>query len=134
MLYLQNILKGPQSEILRQVYEAQKENPVQGDWVNLVNEYLEIINMVNKESEIEAMTKIQFKTIVRSKIRENTLKILKQKQEGHIQISHINYSTLNTQSYFKTQMLNNHETSLLFSLRSDGVSSTRYTTALHDLS
>ena len=64
LLYLQNILKGPQSEILRQVYEAQKENPVQGDWVNLVNEDLETINMVNKESEIEAMTKIQFKTIV----------------------------------------------------------------------
>ena len=75
--------------------------------------------MVNKESEIEAMTKIQFNTIVRNKIRENTLKILKEKQEGHIKIRHINYSTLNTQSYLKTHMLNNHEASLLFSLRSE---------------
>ena len=40
LLYLQNKLKRPQSKILRQVYEAQKENPVQGDWGNLVNEDL----------------------------------------------------------------------------------------------
>ena len=85
----------------------------------LVNEDLEIIIRVNRESEIEAMTKIQFKTIVRNNIRENPLKNLKEKQEGHIKISHINYSTLNTQSYLKTHMLNNHETSLLFSLRSE---------------
>ena len=74
LLYLQNLLKQPQSEMIRQVYEAQKDNPVQGDWVKLVKEDLEMINMINRESEIEAMSKAQFKTIVRNKIKENTLK------------------------------------------------------------
>ena len=49
LLYLQNLLKRPQSEMIRQVYEAQKDNPVQGDWVKLVKEDLEIINMVKIE-------------------------------------------------------------------------------------
>ena len=34
--YLQTILKRPQNEILRKVYEVQKTNPVKGDWVELI--------------------------------------------------------------------------------------------------
>ena len=59
-MYLQTVLKMPHSELVRQVYEAQKYNPVKGDWVEQVKEDLEIIDMVGKESEIEAMSKIQF--------------------------------------------------------------------------
>ena len=57
--------------------------------MNLVNEDLETINMVNKENGIEAMTKIQFKTIVRNEIRdqykESTLPLLPyQEGEGEL--------------------------------------------------
>ena len=55
LLYLQTILKRPQTELVRQVYEAQKDNPVRGDWINPVEEDLKIIKMVGKENIIEGM-------------------------------------------------------------------------------
>ena len=51
-MYLQTVLKRPQTELVRQVYESQKSNPVKGDWVEQVRDDLELIDMVGKENEI----------------------------------------------------------------------------------
>ena len=118
LMYLQAILKRPHTELVRKVFEAQKENPVKGDWSEQVKEDLEIIGMVDKENEIEAMSKSQFKAEVRHRIREYVFKMLKEKQLTHIKIRHIKYDKLAMQNYLKSHMLNNHEASLLFSLRS----------------
>ena len=118
LMYLQTLLKRPQTELVRQVYEAQKNNPVKGDWVEQVREDLEMMEMVGKENEIEAMSKTQFKTFVRNKVKDHTFRILNVKKETHIKISHIQYDQLNMQKYLKSPMWNNHEASLLFSLRS----------------
>ena len=32
LMYLQALLKRPHTELARQVFEAQKDNPVKGDW------------------------------------------------------------------------------------------------------
>ena len=77
-----------------------------------------MIDMVGKENEIEAMSKMQFKTYVRKKVKNHTFKILMEKKETHIKISHIQYDQLIMQKYLKSHMWNNHEASLLFSLRS----------------
>ena len=80
LMYLQTVLKRSQTELVRQVYKAQKSNPVKGDWVEQVRDDLELIDMVGKETEIEAMSKMQFKTYVRNKIKYHTLRILDEKK------------------------------------------------------
>ena len=118
LMYLKTILNRPQTEIIRQVYEAQKENPVKGDWVKHVEEDFDMIGVDINENEIETMTKSKYKTIVKNKIRDYTFKILREQQEGHTKIKHIQYNELCMQNYLKTHILNNQEASLLFSLRS----------------
>ena len=48
----------------------------------------------------------------------NPLNKIKELQSGHSKISYICYEKFKPQEYLKTHMLNNHEVSLLFSLRS----------------
>ena len=62
--------------------------------------------------------KSKYKTIIKNKIRDYTFKILRENQEGHTEIKHIQYNELSIQNYPKTHILNNHKSSLLFSLRS----------------
>ena len=44
-MYLPTILKRPSTEITQKVYQAQKENPVKGDWINLLNDDLDMLGM-----------------------------------------------------------------------------------------
>ena len=38
MLFLQNILKRTDNELIKRIYVSQKAKPVKGDWVKMVNE------------------------------------------------------------------------------------------------
>ena len=117
-MYLHNILSKPPNELLRRVYDAQKKNPVKGDWTELVeNDLVEFGINLNDEC-IEKMTKLEYILLVKKKINDNVFEKLKIKQKGHSKIKNISYSELKTQGYMKSPMLNNHEASLLFSLRS----------------
>ena len=70
------------------------------------------------EKCVENLSKLEFKTIVKNKIREKAFQTLKEKQEGHTKIKNICYNEFKTQGYLKNHIINNHEAALLFSLRS----------------
>ena len=55
---------------------------------------------------------------IKNKIKTHVFENLKKKQEGHSKIRDICYDEFKSQEYLKTHLLNNHEVSLLFSLRS----------------
>ena len=118
MMYLQNILKRPDGEMLKGVYEAQKSNPVRGDWIELVKGDFENMGISLDEAEIQACTKSEFKIKVKSAVKEYVFDKLKKLQEGHSKISNICYKNFKVQNYMTNHTLNNHEVSLLFSLRS----------------
>ena len=118
LMYLQNILKRPSNELLRKVFQKQKESPVRGDWVELVNKDCEILNFDIDEHKIEHETKTEHKNNVKKKIHKYVFDNLKQQQQGHSKIRDICYEKFKPQEYLKTHMLTNHEVSLLFSLRS----------------
>ena len=50
------------------------------------------------------MSKTQFKTFVRKKVKEHAFRILNEKKETHIKISQIQYGQLNMQKYLKSPM------------------------------
>ena len=79
---------------------------------------MESLNLELTENEIKEQSKSTFKTKVKDKINNLMFSVLKQEQKEHSKIQNICYSTFKRQSYLKTHLLNNHEVSLLFSLRS----------------
>ena len=100
------------------MYEAQKLNSVNGDWVELVKNDSETYKIEMNEEKIKTSSKQEHKTIVKKKIKEHIFEKLKLQQEGHSKIRDICYKEFKSQEYLKTHILNNHEVSLLFSLRS----------------
>ena len=66
ILYLQNILKRHEDELVKRVYSAMKNHPLKGDWSNTIIEDMEQISLTSIEEEIFQMNKISFKTIVKN--------------------------------------------------------------------
>ena len=118
MMYFQTIVKRDESEITRKIYDCQKNNPVKGDWIELLQKDFADLGMEMDDEFVRNETKLQFKSRVKKHIEMHMFSELKRQQEGHSKISHICYKQLKTQEYLKSHMFNNHEAFLLFSLRS----------------
>ena len=67
ILYLHTILQKSDSEMVKRVYEAQKEDPSPGDFIELVRQDCEAIKLGLSDQEISSVTKHKFKNIVKSK-------------------------------------------------------------------
>ena len=118
MMYLQTIVKRSDDELTKKIYDCQKKKSVKGDWIELVQKDFEKAGIEMNEAEIINETKGIYKARIKKNIKEVMLNELKTQQSKHKKISAICYDELKTQEYLKTHLLNNHETMLLFSLRS----------------
>ena len=98
-------------------YNAQKSNPVKGDWIQFLKVDFELIGEEVNEKLARETTKTYYKNIFKSKIREEVFNILKRTQGTHTKVNTIVYHTFKIQEYMKSHTLTNHEVSLLFSLR-----------------
>ena len=67
------------------------------------------------------MTKLQYKTMIKKKIRQKVFENLKTVQQSHSKVKDIIYNTFKIQDYMNNHILTNHEISLLFALRSRSV-------------
>jgi hypothetical protein len=118
MMYLQNIVKRQDNELVKRIYEAQKESPVKGDWTEQVKSDFRMINEVLDEQQIKGETKKEMKSRIKKLICKAEFDTLKEAQMKHSKVSNICYAKFATQEYMTSHMLNNHEVALLFSLRS----------------
>ena len=117
-LGLQTILKRDNEELTKKIYNAQKANPIKGDWILMVKKDFKEIGLIFNEEEIIKESKFQFKERIKKSLRAHMFSKLKVEQNEHSKISHICYSSFKMQEYLGTHRMNNHEVSLLFSLRS----------------
>ena len=64
LFYFHAILNRPVSKLIRQVYDAMKDDPFRGDWVNLIKKDLECIGMKpDCDVEILMILKEEFKNL-----------------------------------------------------------------------
>ena len=74
------------------------------------------------EEEIKRMTEIQFKALVKLRVRNKVFHDLREVQSGHMKVKHIVFSRLKyPQDYLTSELLNNKTRSLLYNLRSKSV-------------
>ena len=118
MIYLQTILKRPNSELIRKIYEEMKNDPIPGDWSELVKNDFEEINLHIDNKIIQEMDIAKYKTLIKKEVREAAFKEFKVKQSGHEKGNSTSHENLEKpQKYLLTNKLTNKQISLLFNLR-----------------
>ena len=118
ILFFKTIVTRSEDELTRRIYNAQKSNPVKGDWIQFLKEDFALIGEEINEKIAQDTSSQDYKKIIKERIRQKVFNNLKAIQESHTKVKDIQYDTFKIQSYMKSHILTNHEVSLLFSLRS----------------
>ena len=126
LLYLHNILQRHESELIRKIYIAMREDPLRDDWIHLVQKDMKDIDLTLSDNQIEAMSKSDLKKLIKNKIRISAKIELELVKQEHSKVRHIIHKNLNApQNYLTNPIFTNKQTSLLFNLRSQCVNEFR---------
>ena len=117
-IYLQNILKRDDDELVKKIYKAESINPTPGDLVELLKGDFEIIAEAFDEKSIVKTSIKSYKEFIKSRIRAAALKHLNQIKQTHSKVKEFPYEKLETQSYLISPLFSNNSVNLLFPLRS----------------
>ena len=116
ILYLQTILQREPDELIRKVYTAQKDDPSDGDFCQLVIQDCQLIDCQMSNDQIASMDKYSFKVLVKRKAKEAAFRRLMSIKETKSKMENILYlSSFNPQPYILR--LPKDQSSLLLALR-----------------
>ena len=119
IIYLKTILKRNKHDLLRRVYEAQKENPTDGDYINLIKKDFETLGQSISEDTIINMTEDTFKNRVKTLVEKAAFEQMNAIKESHSKVRENTYNCLEAQKYILSSHLSYKEKSILLSLRSN---------------
>ena len=118
LCYLKNILNRHDTEIIKQVYEAQRENPCKGDWVNLIKSDTERYDLNLSDEVINQMNDNEYKKLIKQKVKEKALEEFEITKLGHAKVKNIIFNHNNAgEDYLTSGLFNNKQISMLFNLR-----------------
>ena len=103
--------------MVRRVYEAQKADPSQGDFTELVANDCEAIELGMSDDEIRRMSKFKFKKVVKSKVLKAAFKYLKDLQQTHSKMDNLQYDKFEASIYLTSPQFTFDNASLLLALR-----------------
>ena len=106
----------PDTELVKQVYNAQKLKPSRSDWCLQIEQDLKTTDIDMSEEQIASTKKHTFKALVTRKTRELATKHLVQIRETHSKSKALKVEN-GMKEYLKTDKLNTEEKILLFQLR-----------------
>ena len=115
--FLQTILKREDEELTRRGFMAQLEDPLDGDFVQLIREDFSLIDIPFDITFVESSGIEDYRKAIKNGIRKAALIYLKNKQKTHTKVREVEYEKLEQQPYLRSSMFTNEETSLLFALR-----------------
>ena len=117
-MYHHHIDTRNEEETISKVYHKQKECPVKGDWVNLIEEDFKFIGERMNDDTIKNMSKNEYKVWVKKKVEEAAFKSYIEEKNVLSKLKDIKYEKLQTQQYLTSQVFTEEERTLLFALRS----------------
>ena len=116
LIYLWDILNKNESELVRKVFNSQKEFYVKHDWAQQVKQDLIECGIDLTDEEIACMKRISFKKLVTEKIRRIAARYLISQKLQHSKSEHLIYSE-NMQPYLRNESLKIEEKKLMFKIR-----------------
>ena len=118
ILYLQTIFQREPEELIRKVFEAQKSDPTQGDFCELVEKDCQIINLELTEEEIRDMSRYELRIHTKKKAIEAAIIELQHIKATKSKMDGIEYVGLfDLQEYLQSPVFSRDEASLLLALR-----------------
>ena len=118
-MYYWTLLNKSENELVKKVFDIQKEHSVKEDWIEQIKDDLNSLDIEMKEEEIKVMKKETFKNIVKKKLKEKALDFLLTKKAKHSKTENLN--SYKFQQYLSSGQLTTNEKKLLFSLRTRSV-------------
>ena len=116
-MYLHTILQKDKNELVRRVYEAQKNDPTPGDFIELVTEDCTKIGLDMSDNDISVTSKQQFRKIVKSKITMSAFIHLQELKQSHSKMKNLKYDKYEVAEYLKSPMFSNNTRNTLLALR-----------------
>ena len=114
--YLKHVHMQAEHELIKRIFQAQRDDPKKGDWWLMVKADLEKYGI--DENELKELKKAQAKKLIKEKVYKKTFEDLKDVQKTHSKIKNIEYTEFKRQGYMNNTKLSFDEKSLLFKLRS----------------
>ena len=114
-MYLYHILHRSKNELIRKVYEAQKIDTVNDDWVQTVEKDMKELNIDIKD--LNNLKKGKFKKKLKGKIVEFSFKYLKNIAKSQSKASLVSYKKLQVQNYLVSSKFSNKQKMILTGLR-----------------
>ena len=121
--FLKHILGKDKDELVFKVFQAQKDTPTSGDFIQLVEK--DMINLNTSYEEIKNTNKILLKKHLKTNATSAAFRYLKGKLHKHKKIKHIQYSSLKMQPYLRNPNIHYEETHVITALRSKCVRNVR---------
>ena len=115
-MYYQTLLKKSESELVKNVFKAQREFPSKDDWVSEVQGALKDCNIDYNDEQISKMSQSKFKYIVKEQIQLKVMAHLFALQNKHSKSENLNLLP-GMQPYLTSDMSTSHKKKL-FKLRS----------------
>ena len=116
-MYLHSILQRGSEELVRKVYDVQKKDVSNGDFIELINEDKAAINLSISDGEIKSLKKAKFRNIIKDKIKIAVCKYLNKLKENHTKMNGLLYTKLEKAAYLGSPLFNIENEKLLLALR-----------------
>ena len=94
LMYHQVILQRDDNEITKKIYLAQKDDTAPGDFVELIENDFKSINEEQNDLSITTTNRNSYKQHIKAKVKAAALDYIKEKQQQHSKIKHIQYNKL----------------------------------------
>ena len=126
--YLKHIHMLEDHELVRRIYQAQRDDPRKGDWWEAAKNDLETFDI--DEDKLKQLNKKQAKKYIKEQIYVKAFTDLKLLKANHSKVKHIKYEKFETQEYLKSPKYTFKEASTLLALRSRTVNNIKANTRL----
>ena len=115
--YLHYLLKKNKNEMVSRFFWAQWLSPCKGDWVNLIKQDLEDLDIPEDLSGLSSYSKFSFKKYVRSKAKQLAFITLMSCKRNHSKMKSLMYTDLKTQDFYLSSELSADEVRSVFLFR-----------------
>ena len=116
-MYYWTLLHKSKSELVTQVFNAQQDFPTENSWISEVENLLKSCDINYTPEQIQKMSHLKFKRIVKEKIQLKVLSYLVTLQNKHSKSENLHLDN-QIQPYLSSEELSLSQKKLLFTLRS----------------
>ena len=118
-MYHHHIISRPNEELIKKVYQKQKQNSLKGDWYRTLEEDFKFIGETINDDHISLIPNYDYRKLVKQKVQKAAfLSYLELKEKSKKKMKHLEYKTFAIQPYITSEYFSLKQIKLLYSLRS----------------